>query len=262
MIDHEFRIITPILKKLILKRLSSEKILNKKIPKNIFKNRLFIKHQENYLKKAKLIKKIFFRGLPINSKKEYFIQEDQLADAFNSYINNYRLKITGKQIIQIPNPDLVEFTEFKKRVEKINNFHGFELISSWHNKQSNDSKYFKFLQFVSDLRLPLSLEVDYIYRQSKNSIANFFYLSQKFNKIRFWLPHLGCGVFLHWDLIKNNCKYAPKLLTSTKNFFSWGKILKAISFEKRNMHYASDHPFNDFQSYNIYKDWIKFTKKK
>ena len=119
MIDHEFRIITPILKKLILKRLNSEKILNKKIPRNIFKNKLFIEHQENYLKRAKFIKKIFFRGLPINSKKEYFIQEEQLADTFYEYTKNYKLKISGKQIIQIPNPDLVEFSQFKKKIEKI-----------------------------------------------------------------------------------------------------------------------------------------------
>ena len=260
MIDHEFRIITPILKKLILKRLNSEKILNKKIPRNIFKNKLFIEHQENYLKRAKFIKKIFFRGLPINSKKEYFIQEEQLADTFYEYTKNYKLKISGKQIIQIPNPDLVEFSQFKKKIEKINNFHGFELISSWHNKQSNDAKYFKFFEYISDSNLPLSLEVDYIYKESKNSLANFFYISQKFNKIKYWLPHLGCGIFLHWDLIKNNCKFTPKLLSSTKNFLLWSKILKNSSFKKNNIYYASDHPFNDFQSYNIYKDWIKFIK--
>ena len=49
MIDYEFRIITPVLRKLILKKSKSEPILISKIPKNILQNKVK-KIQLNILK--------------------------------------------------------------------------------------------------------------------------------------------------------------------------------------------------------------------
>ena len=78
MIDYEFRIITPILKELIKIKSTKEKILDKKIPYFVTQNNYLDKANKDYLKKAKLIKGIYYRGLPINNKKDYLDQENQI----------------------------------------------------------------------------------------------------------------------------------------------------------------------------------------
>ena len=69
MIDHEFRIITPVLRELIKTKNMREKTLIKKIPNFVLKNNYIETANKKYLTGAKLIKKVFFRGLPINNKK-------------------------------------------------------------------------------------------------------------------------------------------------------------------------------------------------
>ena len=89
MIDHEFRIITPVLKKLIKKKSIKEKTLVEKIPNLVIQNNYLDIANKRYLKDAKLIKSIYYRGLPINNKKDYLEQENQLH-AIRYCLNPYR----------------------------------------------------------------------------------------------------------------------------------------------------------------------------
>ena len=60
MIDHEFRIVTPIIKKIIKEKYNNEKILYKKIPYFVLQNNYLEKANKKYLGKAKLIKGIYY----------------------------------------------------------------------------------------------------------------------------------------------------------------------------------------------------------
>ncbi len=259
MIDHEIRIITKSVNNLIKKKSSySEKILKKKISFNFISSKNFLVSYKNYLSAAKKINEVYIRGLPINNKKIFLNQEIELKDSFKKIITKINKKINYKQIVQIPNPDFVSIKEFEKTINKINNLGGFELISSWHDKRSDDKKYFKFFSLVQDSGLPLSLEVDYFYRSSKNSIIEFMNVLKKFPNIQFWLPHFGCGIFLHWDKIENITNKPPVLLSSTNEIEKWLFILKKDYFKKIPIKFASDHPFNELKSIHIYKTWIKY----
>ena len=68
MIDHEFRIIVPEVKKLLENRVKSESILLQKIPLNFVNSKGFILCYKNYFKKNKKINELFYRGLPLNKK--------------------------------------------------------------------------------------------------------------------------------------------------------------------------------------------------
>ena len=173
MIDYEFRVITPAIKNILKKKIKGEKILQKKIPLNFITEKNINRINKNYFLKNKKVSKIFYRGLPINNKKLYFDQENQIKETFNSLVPNFK-KIKGKRIIQVPNPDFVKFSEFKKYVNVQKEISGFELIASWHNKSVQDKKYFDFLKFISNKGLPLSLEVDYMFRDTPDRVSNFF----------------------------------------------------------------------------------------
>ena len=82
MIDHEFRIITPVLRELIKTKNMREKTLIKKIPNFVLKNNYIETANKKYLTGAKLIKKVFFRGLPINNKKNILIKKYNLKKIF------------------------------------------------------------------------------------------------------------------------------------------------------------------------------------
>ena len=258
MIDHEFRIIVPEVKKLLENRVKSESILLQKIPLNFVNSKGFILCYKNYFKKNKKINELFYRGLPLNKKDSYFIQEDQLKETLNSILELSNRKIKKKRIIQLPNPENITVQQFENFLSKQEKFYGFELIPSWHKKNILDKKYFNFLSLITEINLPLSLEVDYIFRNSLDKTSNFFYIIKKFPNIKYWLPHLGCGVFLHWDKIIKVCKQKPCLLTSTKNFKQWFKILKLKDYKKIPVKFATDHPFNGNTSHEIYKDWFKY----
>lgn len=266
MIDHECRIVTPVLNKILKSKLNTEKILNKKIEYLFLRKKKFQNYYLDYFDKAKLVKEIFFRGLPINNKKKYFLQEEQLYEEFNKTQLKLKSHIIGKQIVQIPNPDFVSFREFEKNFKNLyfrnkSRIVGLELIASWHGKNCNDSDYNKFFSFVSEMGLPLSIEVDYLFRKSLDSLHYFFRLIEKFPKIQYWLPHLGCGIFLHWNKVIDICNVTPKLLTSTTNYSDWSSFLMTKNLKKINILFASDHPFNNFSSFKIYKDWIKLSSK-
>ena len=77
-----------------------------------------------------------------------------------------------------------------------------------------------------------SYEVDYFFRDSLVSLANFFKVIKKYPNIKYWLPHLGCGIFLHWDKILDICEKSPSLLTSTVNYNLWAEILKLPYYKK------------------------------
>ena len=117
MIDHEFRLITPSLKKLLFLRSKKEKTLNKKIPLNFVRDLNIKKINNLYLKNANLLKKIYYRGLPINDKKFYLLQEIELQATFSELQKNY--KLNGKQIVQLPNPDYVSFKVFEKTTNSV-----------------------------------------------------------------------------------------------------------------------------------------------
>lgn len=261
MIDHEFRIVTPIIKKIIKEKYNNEKILYKKIPYFVLQNNYLEKANKKYLGKAKLIKGIYYRGLPINNKKNYFEQENQLQENFYLLKDMLRAKFFGKQIIQIPNPDLVSFSSFKKNIKRFKNFCGFEVIPSWHGKNINNKCYKKFLNYVQETGLPLSLEVDYLYRNTHDSLHHFFSIIKSFPRINYWLPHLGCGVFLHWKRVNDICKFQPSLLSSTNDLSNWNVILKNKFLKSLPIKFASDHPFNGLDSLKIYNTWIKNFKK-
>ena len=259
MIDHEFRIITPEIRKLVKSKNKHEVVLLQKISHNFISKNNLLKTNANYFKKNKKILKIFFRGLPVNNFYSYFKQENEMSFTFDSLCKGR--KIIGKRMIQLPNPDFVSFNQFKNYLQKENNISGFELIPSWHKKNIRDKKYTKFLSFISEMKLPLSLEIDYFFRNTQDNLSNFFYIIKKFNKIKYWLPHLGCGVFLHWDKVMNYCKYKPILLSSTKNLDIWANIFKLKNFKEIPIKFATDHPFNDDSSEFIYKSWIKHNLK-
>jgi hypothetical protein len=259
MIDHEFRLVTPSLRKLVLLQSSKEKVLNSKIPFKFIRDSNIQKINNLYLKKCKLLKQIYYRGLPVNSPKCYFLQEKELKETFYQFKDKFRLK--GKQIVQIPNPDYVSFKEFEKLLNVITNIHGFEVIASWHNKNINDKCYFKFLSYVQERKMPLSVEVDYFFRSSQDSLHFFFTLIKRFPNIKYWLPHLGCGIFLHWDKVMETCRHKPILLSSTNNIKEWNEIFKIKNFRTIPLVFASDHPFNGYNSYSVYKKWSSFFKK-
>lgn len=259
MIDYEFRVITPAVIKVLKKKIKGEKILLKKIPLSFITKRNINRINRNYFLKNKRVSKIFYRGLPINNKKLYFDQENQIKETFNSSVMNFK-KIKGGRIIQVPNPDFVKFSEFKKYVNAQKEIAGFELIASWHNKSVKDKKYFNFLKFISKKGLPLSLEVDYMFRNTQDKVSNFFDIINKFPKIKYWLPHLGCGAFLHWDKIILKCKFKPVLLSSTKNSKEWLNLFKMKQFKKIPIKFATDHPLNGNSSYAIYKNYINYLR--
>ena len=257
MIDHEFRIVTPSLSDLIKKKSPQEKMLLKKIPIFITRNNYLNNANKNYLRQAKLIKGVYFRGLPINNKKKYFDQETQLAESFLKINESLELNLVGNQIVQIPNPDIVSLSSFKKNLKNIKKFYGFEIIPSWHGKNINDKSYKKFLNYIQETGLPLSLEVDYIHRSTNDSLHYFFSIIKSFPKIKYWLPHLGCGVFLHWDRVSNICTFQPQLLSSINELNLWSKIINKKFIDKMPIKFASDHPFNGLNSLKIYNAWLK-----
>ena len=169
-------------------------------------------------------------------------------------------KISGKQIVQIPNPDFVNFSLFKKNLKKLNKLYGFEIIPSWHGKNINNNGYKKFLDYIQETELPLSLEVDYLYRNSNDSLHHFFSVIKSFPKIKYWLPHLGCGVFLHWNKVNEYCKFQPHLLSSTNDLNQWNKIIDNKFLKGLPLKFASDHPFNGLTSFKIYKTWLEKIK--
>ena len=254
--DHEFRIITPTLKKLIISSPNNEPVLSKKIPKYFFNQKF--NYTKKYLREAKLIKTVVYRGLPLNNSKNYFNQEAEMTDSFYKLKVNTKSKINGKRFIQIPNPDYVTFSKFKKYFNSQKNIKGFELISSWHKKNTNNKKYFSFFKLAEEENLPISIEVDYIFRETFNNISFFFKILKQFPKIKFWLPHFGCGIFLHWDRVLDICENTPLLLSSADHSFYWSNIFNTKDFKKIPLAYASDHPFNGFASLKIYKNWKKF----
>ena len=75
--------------------------------------------------------------------------------------------------MQIPNPDVISLKEFEKTFNNLKNIYAFELIS-WHGNYSDSNKYDKFLSLVNETKLPLNIEVDYIFRKSLNAPQNFF----------------------------------------------------------------------------------------
>ncbi len=260
MIDYEFRIVTPTVRSLIKKSSTTEPILIKKIPKKNISKKYIYKIYFEYLKKAKLLKSVFYRGLPLNLSKNYFKQEFEIEETYKNLINECKSNIKGKRIIQIPNPDYVNFTNFENLVSKVEKFSGFELISSWHKKKTSDKSYKKFFEFVQNSKLPLSIEVDYFYRNSFNNIHYFFDIIKKYPKIRYWLPHFGCGIFLHWEKIVNTCNHKPLILTSADKSLNWLEIFKLRKFRNIPLRFASDHPFNNLNSIKIYNEFIKFKK--
>ena len=258
MIDHEFRIITPIVRSLIKKSSTSEPILIKKIPKKFISKKYLTRCNLEYLEKAKLLKGVFYRGLPLNLSKNYFQQEFEMEETFKDLIDTCKLNIKGNRIIQIPNPDYVNFKSFEKLVSKMEKFSGFELISSWHQKKTSDKIYEKFFDFVQNSKFPLSIEVDYFFRNSHNNLHYFFDIIKKYPKIKFWLPHFGCGIFLHWEKIINICHFKPLILTSAPQSLIWLEIFKLRKFKNIPLRFASDHPFNNLKSIKIYDEFIKF----
>lgn len=267
MIDHEFRIISPILKDTILKRLSSEKILNEKIPKKILNKKIELQ-TINYLESCKLITGLVYRGLPINDKKRYFEQEYQIEDTFKFLVNKVKRPITGKRFMQIPNPDYVSFNDFYKLFKDQKKIDGFEIISFWHQKKCSDKSYNKFYDFVQETKLPLALEINFMHKTGKEGLCNaknFFEILETYKKIKFWLPKFGAGIFLHWDKILDSCETPPLLLTSAYSSMTTGGWLPMFKMPKlRNipLEFATDHPFNDMVSTKIYKIWKKYKKTK
>tara|TARA_B100001063_G_C16733016_1_gene540381 strand:+ start:819 stop:1598 length:780 start_codon:yes stop_codon:yes gene_type:complete len=255
MIDHEVRFLTNSTIEVLKKKLKSEKILISKIPYKFVKDKNFQKDYIEYFLKAKKINEVYLRGLPLNEKNNYETQERQLMEEFQKINHMLKKKLIVNQVMQIPNPENIKFKDFEKIFLSIKKVKGFELISSWHNKKSNDKIYEKYLGFVNELQMPLSIEVDYFFRDSLVSLANFFNVIKKFPNIKYWLPHLGCGAFLHWDKILNICEKSPSLMTSTVNYNLWADVLKLPYYRKISLKYASDHPFNSKSSIKIYNYW-------
>ena len=262
MIDHEVRIISPTIEKAILNRIRTEPTLLKKIPFNNLKKKNYQKNYSKYFKKAKEIKEVYLRGLPTNNKKLYCQQNLEIEKSFINLTGNLKRKINYKLVLHLPNPDVISLKDFEKIFKNLKNIYAFELISSWHGNYSDSKKYDKFLSMVSETKLPLNLEVDYIFRNSLNAPHNFFNLIKKFPNIEYWLPHLGCGIFLHQDKYMDILKKKPSFLTSTKNFSLWMNLFKIKDFKNIKIKYASDHPFNSNSSLDIYSKWKKFKFKK
>lgn len=262
MIDYEVRIICPAIEQAISSRIKTESTLLKKIP---FNDLIKKKYQENYckyFKKAKDIKEVYLRGLPINNKNLFYQQNLEIEKSFINLTSNLKRKINRKLVLHVPNPDVISLKDFEKIFLNLKNIHAFELISSWHGNYSNSKKYNKFLSMISETKLPLNLEVDYIFRQSLNAPYNFFDIIQKFPNIEYWLPHLGCGIFLHKDRYFDILKKEPSFLTSTNDFRLWMNLFKIKEFKDIKIKYASDHPFNSNSSLDIFLNWKKFKYKK
>ena len=125
-------------------------------------------------------------------------------------------------------------------------------------KEVEDPSIFVRFKLAEEENLPISIEVDYIFRETFNNISFFFKILKQFPKIKFWLPHFGCGIFLHWDRVLDICENTPLLLSSADHSFYWSNIFNTKDFKKIPLAYASDHPFNGFASLKIYKNWKKF----
>ena len=97
MIDHEFRIITPEVKRLLRNRIKSESVLLQKIPLNFVSNKGFTLVYKDYFKKNKKINELCYRGLPLNRKESYFIQEEQLEETLNLILDLSDRKIKKKK---------------------------------------------------------------------------------------------------------------------------------------------------------------------
>lgn len=257
-IDHEYRIVT----KTLIEALSDPM---SKINEPVFFNKILIdslidckiSRQTSclYLKSELDICGIYYRGLPLNSAKSYFSQELELEECFYNIQENLGRKIEGFHIAQIPNPDFVSFKEFEKFINNFKVISGFELNPSWHGKYITDKSYSKFLNYVSEIKLPLSLEVDHPFRISNNELVHFFKIAEKYSEIKYWLPHLGCGIFLYWNRLISTLKQEPTLLSSIPKSIEWLDIFNLNEFRHIPIVFASDHPFNDNKSKLLYAAW-------
>lgn len=252
-IDYEYRLVTDSLMKLYKEDLASESILSKKIPKSAINSS--VKCSSSYLEKAKDISGIYYRGLPMNSREHYLQQEYELTDAFNELKSTVSRDLDGFHVVQLPNPDFVSFTEFKDLVNNMSSVSAFELIPSWHGHRSTYDKYSPYIELVREMSLPLCLEVDHFFRKSKDDVAGFFALAEQYPTMMYWLPHFGCGIFLYWDRIMSILKHPPLLLSSVPKSLDWFEYFNSKACENIPIAFASDHPFNDGKSLELYSKW-------
>jgi len=262
MIDYEFRILSKTIENITKNKIGSEKKLLKSIPVNIFKKDYLLSSNKKYLNHAKKLNTLLVRGLPINNKKLYYEQELNF-DQNLSILRKENSKIKIKKLIQTPNPKIIKFKEFENFLNKsIENNSGFELNSTWLDLSFIDKSFYPYFEYYNHKKATVALELDYLFRKNIDTIYNFLMVLRKYPNINFLLPHLGCGIFLHWEKVLDLTDSLPKLLCSSPKSLHWLEVFKISKFKKIPIVYASDHPLNGNTSIQIYNKFINYLKEK
>jgi|688.fasta_scaffold156872_2 hypothetical protein len=258
MIDYEFRIITPILCKIKKIKDKREKFVNAKLPLAFFSKKKQDTLHKKYLTRACRLKQIVISGFPLNNKDYYFKQENEILNGNYDYLKKYNNNLKFLLTSQIPNPKFVRFSEFMRFQKKIKKkVFRYELNCFWHKNNFLDKIYKPFLNFINKNKHNLFLELDYIFRSS--SVFDFFKLVNKYPNINYYLPHFGCGAFLHWNKFSKLNK-RPSLLTSSGGSLEWFNFFEKGNLKKTRLLFASDHPFNKSSSIKIYNRYLKYCK--
>lgn len=269
MIDYEFRLITPTIRKAVLLRSSSEKLLISKIPEKHISEKNIKKLNDNYFKNLPKVNTLIYRSLPINKSKDYFNSIEELEEEFLKLQKRIKQecnrKIQGFQFIQLPNPKLVNFKEFYNKLDHKKYF-GFELIPLWHTHAKFPDDYFDYFKFIEKTGKYLSIEINFGHSDSTNSFFNFCSMMKIFPRLKIMMSKLGSGIFLYNNLMKDYYSLKKNkiiLITSAPKSLLWLNVLKSKKFNSNfNVQFGTDHPFNGNSSKTIYKNSIKFRIKR
>jgi len=281
MIDYEVRFLTKSTQKIISKKDRREPILLEKLG-NFKMNR---KKYLNFFLKAKKIKEIYLRGLPVNNKRSWYLQEDTLRSEFIEYIKNKKIKLKIKTVTCIPNLNEISQNEFINFC-KNKKLKYFEINQHWMTYKVGEYKtlakeYVKIFNFINKNKLTLFVEPKFLHNKqyyfyptedkkylwSKNITYkegdNFFqflkHIIRKFPNINIYVQRMGGGFFVNENFFKKKDLKRLTLITSASlSIYAWLKIFKIKEFKKFKIGFASDHPFNSYRSLKMYTTFNKF----
>ena len=283
MIDYEVRFLTKNIWQTLLRK-------DKREPMLLLKLRKFKMNRKRYLNfflKAKKIKEIYLRGLPINNKRDWYLQEETLQSEFIEYIKFKKIKLKIKKVTIIPNLNNISSDEFLKLCKK-KKIKYFEFNSHWltYKKSTYNSlvrNNLKVFNFINKNKFTLFLEPKFLHEDAVyfypsltnentpnlkkfTGSSNFFYflkfIYKKYSNINIYIQRMGGGIFIDESFFKKNYFKRLMLLSSaSSSIHAWLKVLTIKEFRKIKLGFASDHPFNSYRSIKMYNAFNKFLNK-
>lgn len=262
LIDYEVRFFTNLANKILKKKFTKNEIVFFKKFKNYqFKKKKIIK----YFKVCKL-KKIILRPLTFNKENLYFDQVKNLKKEFINYTKVSNILI--EESLTIPFFKLIPYEKIKYLIPKYNHF---DINISWYDNASVNKKIIKmykqlFVEISKKKNPYICLEP---VKNFNNNAAFALYneITQilnwnRFKNINILIPafsRLNC--FFDNPLFSGEKKIMQRrntyFLTSAAHSYKlWSKLLKTV-YSKKKFLYASDHPFNNLKSVEMYNYFFK-----